>query len=111
MESPIRTKSFEFARRVVFFSEELKEARHYELARQIIRSGTSIGANVREAQNGFSKKDFKHKMHIALKEAGETEYWIDLLRETGQSIPQHLTEDCKELIRMLTAIVKNTKLN
>ena len=74
-------RSKDFAVRIVKLSQYLEEQRVYAFANQIIRSGTSIGANIHEAQCSESKKDFVHKMHIALKEARETEYWIDLLIE------------------------------
>lgn len=69
LESPIRIKSFDFACEIVNYSKALKEQKHFEIASQLIKSGTSIGANVREAQRGVSKKDFKNKLGIALKEA------------------------------------------
>lgn len=73
-ESPIRIKSFQFACEIVSFSRQLKERKDFELASQISNSGTSLGANVREAQRGVSTKDFKNKFGIALKEANETKY-------------------------------------
>ncbi len=87
----------------------LKEKQHYELSGQLIRSGTSIGANVEEAAAGHSRKDFFYKMAIASKEARETHYWIRLLKEcdilTDVQSPSLLNE-CEELIKMLTSIVK-----
>ncbi len=77
--SPIRIKSFEFACDIVNFAKILKEKREYEIASQLLKSGTSMGANVREAQRGVSTKDFKNKFGIALKEADETEYWLQLI--------------------------------
>lgn len=92
-----------------YLQEEKKE---YVLSRQFIRSATSVGANVREATQGFSRKDFRAKMSIALKEACETEYWLELLYESGY-LPQERFQPaynaCKELIRILTAIVKTTE--
>jgi four helix bundle protein len=73
-ESVIRKRTFEFARVIVKFTNELKAQPHYDIARQLLKSGTSVGANVREAQRGVSTKDFKNKLGIALKEADETEY-------------------------------------
>ena len=107
-ESPIRKKSFEFACEIVKFCDELKATKDYELASQLLRSGTSIGANTREAQRGVSKKDFKHKFGIALKEADETKYWLEILEATGRQIPKEMMNKCDELIRILVAILKNS---
>ncbi|BAO54785.1 conserved protein [Nonlabens marinus S1-08] len=74
----------------------------------MLRSGTSIGANTREAQRGVSTKDFKNKFGIALKEADETIYWIDILEATGRAVPQGMRDRCEELIRILVAIIKNS---
>lgn len=78
------------------------------MASQLLRSGTSIGANTREAQRGVSKKDFKNKFGIALKEADETMYWLKILEATGREIPKDMKLKCEELIRMLVSIVKNS---
>ena len=75
-ENIIVTKTFEFALQIIEFSENIFEQKKFSLANQIFKSGTSIGANVREAQNAESKADFIHKMKIAVKEADETEYWL-----------------------------------
>ena len=108
-KSPIRIKSFEFACDIVRFSEVLKQQKHFEIASQVLRSGTSIGANVREAQRGVSNKDFKHKFGIALKEADETEYWLQLIEATIlDEIPFNLKAKCDELIRILVSIIKNS---
>lgn len=91
------------------FSEQKRE---YILAKQILRSGTSIGANVAEANQAQSRPDFISKMSIALKEAVETEYWLNLLRDGGFLNDRQATsmlEDCEELISILTSVVKNTK--
>ena len=106
--SPIRIKSFEFAVKIVEFARLLKEDKEFELAKQLIRSGTSIGANVREAQRGVSTKDFKNKFGIALKEADETAYWLDLIEATCREVPDNLKEKCDELIRILVSIIKNS---
>ena len=89
-ESPIRIKSFQFACEVVNFCDVLKKNKDFELASQLLRSGTSIGANTREAQRGVSKKDFKNKFGIALKEADETKYWIEILEATGRKVPNEM---------------------
>jgi len=107
-DSPIRKKSFEFACEIVKFCDRLKTNKDYELASQLLRSGTSIGANTREAQRGVSKKDFKHKFGIALKEADETKYWLEILQATGRQIPEEMMNKCDELIRILVAILKNS---
>lgn len=106
--SPIRIKSFEFACDIVRFTRVLKDKREFEIASQLLRSGTSIGANVREAQRGVSTKDFKNKMGTALKEADETEYWLELVEATTIEIPNNLKEKCDELIRILVSIIKNS---
>ncbi len=107
-ESPIRTKSFEFACEIVRFCDGLKEQKDFELASQLLRSGTSIGANVREGQRGVSKADFRNKLGIALKEADETKYWLEILKETGRNVPSEIIEKSEELIRILVAILKNS---
>ena len=106
--SPIRNKSFEFACDIVRFAQLLKEKKEYEIASQVLRSGTSIGANVREAQRGVSIKDFKNKFGIALKEADETQFWLLVIQETIIDIPNDLLSKCEELIRILVKIIKNS---
>jgi len=107
-DSPIRSKSFDFAVEIIHYCDVLKTNNDFELASQLLRSGTSIGANTREAQRGVSKKDFKHKFSIALKEADETMYWLELLHATRGNVPQNLIEKCEELLRILVAITKNS---
>ncbi|UZO81667.1 four helix bundle protein [Aquimarina sp. ERC-38] len=107
-DSPIRKKSFDFACDIVHFAHALKEKKEYEIASQVLRSGTSIGANIREAQRGVSTKDFKHKFGIALKEADETEFWLLVIQETIMEIPNDLLRKCDELIRILVKIIKNS---
>ncbi|MDE5799548.1 MAG: four helix bundle protein [Paramuribaculum sp.] len=85
--------------------------KEFVMCRQLLRCGTSIGANVKEALRGQSKADFGAKMNIALKEANESEYWLELLLETdyiSQEGFDSMIDDCKRLIRLLTAIVKTT---
>ena len=106
--SPIRVKSFQFAVDIVHFSDKLKENKDFELASQILKSGTSIGANTREAQRGVSRKDFKNKFGIALKEADETKFWLEILEASGREVPKDLIDKCEELIRILVAIIKNS---
>lgn len=74
----------------------------------MLKSGTSIGANTREAQRAVSTKDFKNKFGIALKEADETKYWLEILEATGREVPKDLMDRCEELIRIIVAIVKNS---
>lgn len=112
-ENNVRDKSIAFAKRVVFAYQYLcEEKKEYILSRQFLRSGTSIGANVTEAQYGSSRKDFLNKLYIALKECAETLYWLELLISCGylsQSEYQSLYDDCEELRRLLCAITKTTR--
>jgi four helix bundle protein len=113
--SPIRNKSYSLAIRMVELYKHLSgEKREYVISRQVLRSGTSIGANIREAIQAESKADFIHKMAIALKEGSETEYWLELLRDTNyldQSTFNSLHSDCEEVLRLLTSIIKSSKQN
>lgn len=110
-------KSFVFAVRIVKVYQHLsKDKREYVLSKQLLRSGTSIGANVNEAQAGQSKADFIAKMSIASKEARETKYWLNLLCSTGyldkrQPSVLSLLEQSDELIKIITAIVKSSQAN
>jgi four helix bundle protein len=91
----------------------LTDQKHeYVLSKQLLRSGTSVGANVREGQQGQSRPDFLSKMQIALKEASESEYWLELLHESGYISDtefESIYADCNRLNRILISIVKNTK--
>ena len=111
-ENIIETKSFDFAVRIVNLYKYLKvEKKEYVLSKQMLRSGTSIGANVSEAQRGQSKPDFNAKMNVALKEANETYYWLRLLEKTdylSSYEAESIKEDLKEIIAILTAICKKT---
>lgn len=113
MENIIAIKSYAFAIRVVGTYKKLKEEkRDYVLSTQLLKSGTAIGALVKEAEHAQSKPDFLNKMTAALKEANETEYWLMLLKDTNYiSIEDYdsLIADCKELLRLLISIVKSTK--
>ena len=113
MGNVVQEKSFAFAIRIVnlhrFLSSEKKE---YVLSKQLLRSGTAIGALVREAEHAESKAAFVHKLAIALKEANETEYWIVLLRETNyltMSESESILSATTELLKLLTSIIKSTK--
>lgn len=112
-ENVILTKSKTFAVNIVRLCQSLQgEKREFVLSKQVLRSGTSIGANAKEAINGASNKDFGNKMTFALKEAGETEYWLEILFETGYiSVEQfdNLIAECRELIKILTAILNTLK--
>ena len=105
-------KSFEFSVRIVNLYRYLtKEKQEFVLAKQLLRCGTSIGANISEAQYAQSKADFQSKMHIALKEASETAYWLRLLHRTDYLSAdqfESLYKDVDELLRILSAICKNT---
>ena len=110
-----KEKSFEFAVRVVklyrFLCEERKE---FVLSKQLLKSGTSIGANISEALQAQGKRDFLSKINIALKEANESQYWIELLYETGyinKNQHESIWSDCDEIISLLVSIVKTTKRN
>ena len=113
-ESPLKDKSYLFAIRIVKLSQFLQnEKREYVLSKQVLRSGTAVGALIREAEYGQSKPDFTSKMSIALKEANETEYWLSLLKDTGfiqETEFASLQSDVKELIAMLVSTVKTSKL-
>jgi len=112
-ENPVGTKSEAFALRIVKLYKFLKLHREDVLSRQVLRSGTSIGANVAEAQYAQSRADFVMKMSIALKEASETRYWLKLLVNAGylpdDDATTSIVADCNELIRLLTSTVKTTK--
>ena len=106
-------KSLVFSVRIVRLFQYLTgEPREYVMSKQLLRSGTSVGANVREGHYAQSKKDFISKMNIALKEAGETDYWLDVIHSAGYFSDEEYTSldsDNKELLRMLASIVKNSK--
>jgi len=107
--NPVREKSYAFALRVIGLARRLRQQKEYELAGQLLRAGTSIGANVEEAQAAHSRPDFVAKMSIAAKEARETHYWLRLLRDSKTGPPDevaYMLQDANELIRLLTAIVK-----
>lgn len=112
-DNVIVNKSKAFAVRVVRMYQYLcEEKKEYTLSRQVLRSGTSIGANVKEAVRGQSKADFAAKMNIALKETSETEYWLELLHETdylSDDMFESIYSDCQELIKLLVSIVKSSR--
>lgn len=112
-KSILKDKSYDFAIRVVKLSQFLQsEKKEFVLSRQVLRSGTAVGALIREAEFGQSKREFVNKMSISLKEANETEYWLCLLKDTGymdEKLFISMQSDCKELIAMLVASVKTAK--
>jgi len=110
-EDIILTKSFEFALDIIELYKQMKAQNEYVLSKQILRSGTSIGANVEEAMAGFSKRDFIHKMSISSKEARETKYWLRLIQHS-QIVDVEISSmlaQVEELIRILTSIVKTSQ--
>jgi four helix bundle protein len=112
-ESILKTKTYDFAIRIVRLYQFLAdEKREFILSKQVLRSGTAIGALIREAEFGQSMADFRSKMSISLKEANETDYWLNLLKDTGylnEKMFQSISDDCVELIKLLVATVKTTK--
>jgi four helix bundle protein len=112
-ENVVRDKSFAFALRIVKLAKYLQgEKKEFVLSKQVLRSGTAIGALVREAEHAQSKADFVSKMSIALKEANETEYWIELLHQSeyiDTSQYQSIHPNSVELIKLLVSIVKTSK--
>jgi four helix bundle protein len=107
----ILKKSFEFALNVVDLYNKLMELKHWDIARQVLRSGTSVGANIREAQRAVSKADFINKLGIALKEADETQYWFEIIDLKIMKIDDGMKLQIDELLRLLTSIINSTKKN
>ena len=109
-ENVIQEKSKRFAIRIIRLYQHLsQEKREFVLSKQLLRSGTSIGANVREAVQGFSRSDFRYKMSLALKESEETQYWLELLHETDYLSSKEfdsIYSDARELTKILTSILK-----
>ena len=101
-------KSFEFAVQIILFTEKLDENKKFHMSNQLFKSGTSIGANIKEAQNAESKKDFIHKMKIAAKESDETEYWLKISERLNYSVESLLSE-CKEIQKILSKIISTSK--
>lgn len=113
--NPLLEKSKIFAIRIIRLYQHLcKEKSEYILSKQLLRSGTSIGANIREGLSGQSKADFIAKLSISLKEASESQYWLELLYETDYLPSEEyrsILNDCKELIALLVSILKTSKAN
>lgn len=113
--NPIKDKSLNFAVRIIRLYQYLVDSKkEFILSKQVLRSGTSIGANVRESQNAESAADFIHKLHIAQKEADETRYWLELLVKTeyiNQWEFESLEKDIIEILNLLCSIIKTKKSN
>ena len=113
-ENLIQEKSFLFSVKVIQVCKELKIKREFELARQLLKSGTSIGANVEEAIGASSRKDFINKLSIAYKEARETTYWLRLIRATNDNFDlqtNELLDLSQQIERILVSILKSSKSN
>jgi four helix bundle protein len=112
-ESILRQKSYAFAIRIVRLYQFLvSEKREFVLSKQVLKSGTAIGALIREGEFGQSRADFTSKMSIALKEANETDYWLNLLKDTdyfSEKMFESISQDCVELIKLLVKSVKTSK--
>ncbi len=112
-DSVVRVKSYAFAVRIVnLYRYLIKNEREFVLSKQVLRSGTSIGANVREATRAESTADFIHKLTVALKEADETQYWLELLKDTeflSKQAFDSINADCEELLKLLVSIITSTK--
>jgi len=101
---------FAFSLKIVDFTEELEARRKFNMANQLFRSGTSVGANVREAQGAESKDDFRHKCKIAYKEAEETEYWLQICKHAkNYPFEQPMLDDIQTIIKILGKIISSTK--
>lgn len=114
-KNPVLEKSYSFSLRIIkLFKHMTKEKREFVLSKQLLRSGTSIGANVEEGIGAASAKDFINKLNIAYKEARETHYWLRLLRDSEYITEkgyQSIIKDCEELLKLLYAIINKSKEN
>ncbi|BAX80171.1 four helix bundle protein [Labilibaculum antarcticum] len=113
--NPVNDKSYQFSVRIINLYKFLKSNKHeYVLSKQILRCGTSVGANIEEALGGISKKDFIAKLHISFKEARETHYWLRLLKDTeyiDDKMFESLILDCEEILKLLSKIIETSKSN
>ena len=113
MGNPISEKSYSFALRIIqLYKHLVEEKKEFTLSKQLLRSGTSIGANVEEAIGAQSKKDFLAKMYISYKEARETHYWLRLLKDSNyieKRLAESFLSDIEEIIKLLSSITKTTK--
>lgn len=109
-DNPIVKMTFQFALEIMEFSESLREQKRYGFADQVLRSGCSIGANVKEAQGAESKADFIHKMKIAIKEAEEIEYWLELC-DFAKNYPKpgKLLQDIESILKVINKIISTSK--
>ena len=114
-ENILYQKTSKFAVRIVkLYQKIIEKKKEYVLSKQLLRSGTSIGANVAEANGAISKADFSSKISIAYKESLETKYWLDLMKETNyidEKLHQSFYDDCDELSKILFSILKTTRIN
>lgn len=113
-ENIIKNKSFDFALRIVKLYQFMSDKKEFVLSKQLLRSGTAIGALVREAEHAESTADFIHKLSIALKEANESDYWIDLLHQGGyldEPSFDSIKVDLLEILKLLVSIIKSSKQN
>jgi four helix bundle protein len=114
-ENVLKEKSYKFALRTVKLYQYLAdEKKEFVMSKQVLRSGTSIGANIEEANQGQSKLDFIHKLSISQKESFETHYWIRLLRDSNflsEKLANSLLEDCEEIQKLITSSIKTAKSN
>jgi four helix bundle protein len=112
-ENIIKLKSFDFALRIINLYKYLNEnKKEFVLSKQLLRSGTSIGANIRESEHAESRADFIHKLSISLKEANETNYWIELLyfsKYIEEKEYQSINNDCLQIIKILVSILNSSK--
>ncbi|MEI6507353.1 MAG: four helix bundle protein [Bacteroidota bacterium] len=113
--NPVAEKSYKFALSIIkLYKFLISEKKEFVLSKQLLRSGTSIGALIKEAEHAQSKPDFLNKMNIALKEANESSYWLMLLKDSEYILENEfetIKQECEELIRLLASIVKSTKIN
>ena len=112
-ENLIATKTYHFAIQIIELSKKLQQQNEYILSKQILKSGTSIGANVEEAIGGISKKDFRAKMSIAYKEARETNYWLKLLRDTNYISTDDFNKlevEISSILKILFKIIQSSKM-
>ncbi|EKQ51169.1 MULTISPECIES: four helix bundle protein [unclassified Clostridium] len=113
-QSVVADKSYKFAKNIVELYKQLTEIKkEFIMSKQLLKSGTSIGANIREALRGQSKKDFLAKMYVSIKETDETKYRLQLLYDTGyiDEVSYTLLGDCEEISKILNAIIKTTQYN
>jgi len=111
-ENIVRDKSYKFAIRIVNLYKILGSRKEFVLSKQLLRSGTAIGALIKESEQAQSRADFIHKVNVALKEGGESEYWIMLLKDTEYiSVEEYssIIADCQELIKLMVCIIKTSK--